>query len=318
MRFKLVESLDEEVLSFSDWLDQKYGMGPDGLSGKHYDYWFTKYLVDYYINTDEGKDYSKETLRSYEESNDRRRLINYCDNLFSKAYMTNRKSRQEAKDIINRNNASEDDSNYEEGYFITMSNADIKNAIKELKGLLNINEAFEDDDFESSEQEFSSANTSINSSKLPAVFNKVKFNPGTINLDYGGGKFDNATEFLANQDVDNLIFDKFNRSDEHNKNVIKKIRQNGGADTATCSNVLNVIKERDIRVNEVIKNIYSLLKSGGTAYFTVYEGTGAGDSRETKAGYQLNKKTADYVEEIEEIFGKGNVVRKGSVIIAKK
>ena len=170
----------------------------------------------------------------------------------------------------------------------------------------------------SSNQEFSSANTSINSSKLPAVFNKVKFKPGTINLDYGGGKFDNATEFLAQQDVTNLIFDKFNRSEDHNRDVIKKVRQNGGADTATCSNVLNVIKERDIRVNEVIKNIRSMLKLGGTAYFTVYEGTGAGDSRETKAGYQLNKKTADYVEEIAEIFGNNNVSRKGSVIVARK
>lgn len=181
-----------------------------------------------------------------------------------------------------------------------------------------IDEAFDDDDFSSNEQEFSSANTSINSSKLPAVFNKVKFKPGTINLDYGGGKFDNATEFLAQQDVTNLIFDKFNRSEDHNRDVIKKVRQNGGADTATCSNVLNVIKERDIRVNEVIKNIRSMLKPGGTAYFTVYEGTGAGDSRETKAGYQLNKKTADYVEEIAEIFGDNNVSRKGSVIVARK
>ena len=179
-------------------------------------------------------------------------------------------------------------------------------------------EAFEDDDFESSEQEFSSADTSINSSKLPAVFKRVKFQPGTVNLDYGGGRFDNATEFLADQDVENLIFDKFNRSEEHNKNVIKRIRQNGGADTATCSNVLNVIKERDIRVNEVIKNIKSMLKPGGTAYFTVYEGTGLGDSKETSKGYQLNKKTVDYIDEVKEIFGDNNVTRKGSVIVAKK
>ena len=38
-------------------------------------------------------------------------------------------------------------------------------------------EAFEDDDFVSDEQEFSSAATSINSSKLPAVFKMVKFKP---------------------------------------------------------------------------------------------------------------------------------------------
>lgn len=179
-------------------------------------------------------------------------------------------------------------------------------------------EAFEDDDFVSDEQEFSSAATSINSSKLPAIFNLVKFKPGTINLDYGGGKFDNATEFLAKSNVTNLIFDKFNRDAKHNSEVIKQIRSNGGADTATCSNVLNVIKERNIRVNEVIKNIYNMLKSNGVAYFTVYEGSGAGNSGATKAGYQLNKKTNEYVEEIAEVFGEDNVQRKGKLIIAKK
>ena len=179
-------------------------------------------------------------------------------------------------------------------------------------------EAFEDDDFVSDEQEFSSAATSINSSKLPAIFKMVKFKPGTVNLDYGGGKFDNATEFLADKNVTNLIFDKFNRDAKHNSDVIKQIRSNGGADTATCSNVLNVIKERSIRVNEVIKNIYNMLKPNGIAYFTVYEGSGAGNSGATKAGYQLNKKTAEYVEEIQEVFGENSVQRKGKLIIAKK
>ena len=58
------------------------------------------------------------------------------------------------------------------------------------------------------------------------------------------------------------------------------------------------------------------MKSGGTAYFTVYEGNGSGEGKATKAGYQLNKKTVDYVEEIEDIFG--SVTRKGKLIIASK
>ena len=228
--------------------------------------------------------------------------------------------KEDFKEFAYRRGADFDRLNTDDDYYDALWNQ-YENELelqREMEDDYYIDEAFDDDDFSSSEQEFSSANTSINSSKLPAVFNKVKFKPGTINLDYGGGKFDNATEFLAQQDVTNLIFDKFNRSEDHNRDVIKKVRQNGGADTATCSNVLNVIKERDIRVNEVIKNIRSMLKPGGIAYFTVYEGTGAGDSRETKAGYQLNKKTADYVEEIAEIFGDNNVSRKGSVIVARK
>lgn len=172
--------------------------------------------------------------------------------------------------------------------------------------------------FASKEQEFSSEKTSINSSKLPAIFKLVKFTPGTINLDYGGGKFDNASEYLDTLGVTNLIYDKFNRSQEHNNAVLKEIRDNNGADTVTCSNVLNVIKERDVRVNEVIYNIYNLLAPNGTAYFTVYEGSGSGADSATKSGYQLNRKTSGYIEEIAEIFGEDNVHRKGKLIIAKK
>lgn len=173
----------------------------------------------------------------------------------------------------------------------------------------------EEFDVDDTEQEYTSANTSINSSKLPAIFKLINLSPNTINLDFGGGRFDNATEYLANEDVTNLIYDPYNRSSEHNKNVLDTIRKNNGADTVTCSNVLNVIKEENAR-RTVIQNIYNLLKSNGTAYFTVYEGTGKGNEGATKSGYQLNRKTTDYVDEIKEVFS--DVTRKGKLIIAKK
>lgn len=173
----------------------------------------------------------------------------------------------------------------------------------------------EDFDVDDTEQEYTSANTSINSSKLPAIFKLINLSPNTINLDFGGGRFDNASEYLAAKDVTNLIYDPYNRSSEHNKNVLDTIRKNNGADTATCSNVLNVIKEENAR-HTVIQNIYNLLKSNGIAYFTVYEGTGKGNEGATKSGYQLNRKTVDYVDEIKEVFS--NVTRKGKLIIANK
>jgi len=176
-------------------------------------------------------------------------------------------------------------------------------------------ESEEDGGLAQSEQEFTSAKTSINSCKLPAIFRLVKFTPDTINLDYGGGKFDNAAEYLKNEfNVTNLVYDSFNRTKEHNNSTIKQIRKNGGADSATLSNVLNVIKEPEIRL-EVLNNIKSLLKPGANLYITVYEGTGKGDSGETKSGYQLNRKTTDYIEEISQVFG--DVSRKGKLIIAK-
>lgn len=161
-------------------------------------------------------------------------------------------------------------------------------------------------------QEFTSENTSINSKKLPAIFNMVTFNPGTVNLDYGGGRFDNVAEYLKQYDVINLVYDPFNRSAEHNQEVIRIIREHGGADTATCSNVLNVIKEPEVRLN-VLKNISKLVKSGGTVYITVYEGKGNNAEGPTKSGYQLNRKTADYLEEIQQVFP--DAKRNGKLIV---
>ena len=170
-----------------------------------------------------------------------------------------------------------------------------------------------EDDIQEISQEFTSENTSINSNKLPAIFRMVSFEPGTTNIDYGGGRFDNVAEYLTQYDVINLVYDPYNRTPEHNKEVIKTLRRAGGADTATCSNVLNVIKEPEVRRN-VLENISKIVKPGGKIYITVYEGSGKGDEGPTKAGYQLNRKTADYLEEIQEVFP--DAARKGKLIVA--
>lgn len=170
-----------------------------------------------------------------------------------------------------------------------------------------------EEDIQEISQEFTSENTSINSGKLPAIFNMVSFKPGTINIDYGGGRFDNVAEYLSQYDVINLVYDPYNRTPEHNKEVIRTVRRSGGADTATCSNVLNVIKEPEVRKN-VLENIKKLVKPTGVVYITVYEGTGKGNEGPTKSGYQMNRKTADYLSEIQEVFP--DATRKGKLIIA--
>ncbi len=65
---------------------------------------------------------------------------------------------------------------------------------------------------------------------------------------------------------------------------MKEIRSNGGADTVTCSNVLNVIKEPEVRLN-VLKNIKKLVKPNGIVYITVYEGKSGAGEGPTKSGY---------------------------------
>lgn len=191
---------------------------------------------------------------------------------------------------------------------------------KEIKGYLTVierdgkvvKESF-DDDLISAEQEFDSAATSINSSKLPAVYNMVKFNPGDVVVDFGGGKFDNAVNYLKDQDVTLLVYDPYNRSAEHNKDVLRVLKEHGGADAAVNSNVLNVIKEPEAR-KSVLQNIKKITKKGAPIYITVYEGTGKGNEGPTKSGYQLNRKTSDYMDEISHVFS--NVTRKGKLITA--
>ncbi len=170
-----------------------------------------------------------------------------------------------------------------------------------------------EDDIERIDQEFTSENTSINSTKLPALFNMVHFQPGTVNADVGGGRWDNVADYLSQYDVINLVYDPYNRSEEHNKQVISTLRKAGGADTGTCSNVLNVIKEPEARL-AVLRNLARMVKPGGEIYITVYEGRGDGKEGPTKSGYQLHRKTNDYLEEVQQVFPDAH--RKGKLIVA--
>lgn len=148
-------------------------------------------------------------------------------------------------------------------------------------------------------QEHSSANTSINSTKIPKVFTKLLEQnllfKNSRNLDLGGGKFNNVTEMLSKLDIENLIYDPFNRSKEHNLNVLNLIEESK-SDTVTISNVLNVIKEDDNK-NSLIYLASKSLKPGGFLYITVYEGNKTGIGKVTrKDQWQENKKLSEYLD----------------------
>lgn len=163
------------------------------------------------------------------------------------------------------------------------------------------------------EQEFDSAATSINSSKLPAIYKMVNFNEGDVVIDFGGGRFDNAVEYIKDKGATLVVYDPYNRSAEHNEQVLATLEENGGADAAVNSNVLNVIKEPEAR-QAVLQNIKKLLKPGAPVYITVYEGRGDGVEGPTKSGYQLNRKTEGYLDEVREVFP--DAIRKGKLIVA--
>lgn len=161
-------------------------------------------------------------------------------------------------------------------------------------------------------QHYSSADTSINSTKLPTTFTRVQWTPGTRNFDLGGGKFDNATDFLKTLGVENVVYDPFNRSLQHNKRALKGAKD--AFDTVTVNNVLNVIDSLD-EINAVIRRANFVLKPRGIAYFKIYEGDKSGIGRPTKADcYQQNKVASWYLPLINSYFE--NTKRVGDIIIA--
>lgn len=171
-------------------------------------------------------------------------------------------------------------------------------------------------------QEISSANTSINSGKVPAIYNAVTKNhngwaKGTRNIDIGGGRYDTLTDALATKGVESFVYDPFNRSVAENDVVLSFLKARDGlGDTATCASVLNVIKEQSIRDN-VIHQVSKAIKPEGVAYFTIYEGNGKGLGKMSKSDcWQNNRKTESYLQEIQAFFGV--VELKGKLIIARE
>ncbi|MBQ7022281.1 MAG: ParB-like nuclease domain-containing protein [Akkermansia sp.] len=169
-------------------------------------------------------------------------------------------------------------------------------------------------------QEFSSRDTSINSNRTPAVYGMVDkiggWREGTVNIDIGGGKYDTLTKALADKGVTSYIYEPYGRSSNENAYILAQLQSKElQGDTATCSNVLNVIKEADVRDN-VVHQVAKAIKPDGVAYFTIYEGNGKGRGAVSKNDcWQNNRKTETYVDEVRQHFG--DVQMRGKLIIAR-
>lgn len=154
-------------------------------------------------------------------------------------------------------------------------------------------------------QKYSSADTSL------AVVNKVYtqrvYEPGSRVLDYGGGRYDLNTEYMRDRGVEVAVYDKFNRSPEHNARVLRRARE-VAPDYVVCSNVLNVIAE-----DEVIDGILDDMASfGARVLIAVYEGSRSGIGAETTKGYQRNAKLSAYIPMVERHFD--IISRKGGIL----
>lgn len=174
------------------------------------------------------------------------------------------------------------------------------------------------------EQKYSSKNTAVNwkSGRLPALFKKIHWQPNTMVVDYGGGTEQSAALaeafFAANYPtVDYVWYDKYWQTSKQQNESLRRVKQNGGADVAMLSNVLNVIAEPEVR-HDILTHIKSLLKPNGVLYIYGYEGKKEdqeGGGRSTADDqYQTFMRTKDYLAEIHEVFP--NATIKSGVITA--
>ena len=163
-------------------------------------------------------------------------------------------------------------------------------------------------------QEYTSKETCHNHYQLPQLFKLAPFEAGKTCVDYGGGAFDTSIKFLAEKGLIAHVYDPYNRDAAHNKAVLDWVDKIGGVDYVTSSNVLNVIKEEEVRLN-VLRNMQLIGKENATFYFVTYEGNRSGVGAYSGKGWQNHRKTAEYLDEIRSVFP--NVVKKGFLIIAK-
>lgn len=171
-------------------------------------------------------------------------------------------------------------------------------------------------------QEYESANTSINTVKLPAIYNKINWeklkdyiyssgickdglNPPCV-LDYGCGKETKHIEkFLAQKGFRYLGYDPYWKSASHNITALRV-----PAAVCVCSNVLNVIKEKDV-VNSIHNNVAGHPCAGRLYFISIYEGDKSLIGRETKKNCWQRNETADmYIAYHTEILKKKVITDK--------
>lgn len=183
-------------------------------------------------------------------------------------------------------------------------------------------------EFLSETQEHTSADTSLNQISAGLKYAAKKLiKPGDLAVDHGGGKYDIGKEHVEKnvQGATLLVHDPFNRTPEHNNDVLKQA--SGKADYIGMHNVLNVIKEPEERESSLQK-LKTFMQPNSTVHITVYHGNKSGQGKISKpnkgrgSSWQENRVMSSYLPEIKKVFPEEeyNFVSSNSqhVIIKKK
>lgn len=160
-----------------------------------------------------------------------------------------------------------------------------------------------------STQLITSKNTSVNTTKLPAIYNAIKWNKlqecvrPLIVFDYGcGRKTDHIKEFLAKKDIQYIGYDPYWTSLKLEE-FLDLIKESATifkrAPVIICSNVLNVLPEWDL-VWGVKRDITNCNK---IYFIKVYEGDKSGVGKMTKDDcWQMNQPTRYYTSRFETVY----------------
>lgn len=178
-------------------------------------------------------------------------------------------------------------------------------------------------------QTVTSQNTSINTSKLPAIWKKIDFNlvpNDSIIIDYGAGQKKTQTQVqrylsyaLRYSEVDAIYYysyDPYWNAELENQAALTFLK-NGDCYLCICANVLNVIDD-----DETIRKIISEVTQAKHWVFQIYEGNQKGIGKYTKNNtcYQRNQKVQYYLSFFKEfpyIKIKGNLIMSDNYLLVK-
>lgn len=148
------------------------------------------------------------------------------------------------------------------------------------------------------QQEVTSAETCRNQKAAGARILSGTYRPPKRVLDFGGGKYSEAQEFLQSMGFVCEVYDPYNRSYDENLQALQQ-----KYDLMMCNNVLNVLT--DTVLHYVIQDMRLICDMCGITgvIVTVYERDRNGQGRMTGDNtYQRNEKTADYIEPLKKHF----------------
>lgn len=178
-------------------------------------------------------------------------------------------------------------------------------------------------------QTYTSAATSINSTKLPAIYGKLTDSAylwASSYLDFGCGRY---TQHIADHVATRAYevaqksrehhdhmgiwhgYDAYNQTAEENNVELEAFRSESECydQMVICSNVLNVIDSEEV-IAWIAARLMTWADTGAAIMVTVYEGDKSGIGRETKTDcYQRNEKIAEYLK----YFDKSFMVKKGVI-----